>query len=283
MKPTRSRSSRSSPRTFPRAVAELLATRRRACRWPMPGGTRRTRSNCATSPAEPGDEDFHRLALHAATDRFPASPTISPLAELVRARDNRSLRRRVHRSTRAPSACSPSWRAAARAADEPDYPADLRCRSNRRTGGLPEIESADVQRLPFGPVRADVVESAEFIFVYVGEHIIHYHPQLFFKHRGMEKRFEGRSLAHGVTSRRAGVRRSGSVAHALAFCQAVEQAAGLRRSAARLDAARRCLPSWSGCTTTSTTSAISATRRRSRSARRRASCWRSAPSRSTAS
>ena len=25
-------------------------------------------------------------------------------------------------------------------------------------GGLPEIDSADVQRLPFGPVRADVVE-----------------------------------------------------------------------------------------------------------------------------
>ncbi len=48
-----------------------------------------------------------------------------------------------------------------------------------------------MQLLPFGPVRADVVESGEFLFFYVGEAILHYHPRLFFKHRGMEKRFEG--------------------------------------------------------------------------------------------
>ncbi len=68
-------------------------------------------------------------------------------------------------------------------------------------------------------------KSAEFVFFYVGEHIIHYHPQLFFKHRGMEKRFEGRSLPHAtvLAERVSGV---GSFAHALAFCQAVEQAAG---------------------------------------------------------
>ena len=56
---------------------------------------------------------------------------------------------------------------------------------------LPSIDAKDVQQLPFGPIRADVVESAEFTFFYVGEHIIHYQPSLFFKHRGMEKRFEG--------------------------------------------------------------------------------------------
>ncbi len=91
-------------------------------------------------------------------------------------------------------------------------------------GALPEIDSADVQRLPFGPVRADVVESVELVFFYVGEHIIHFQPQLFFKHRGMEKRFEGRSLEAGVVlaERVSGV---GSFAHALAFCQAVEEAA----------------------------------------------------------
>ena len=49
----------------------------------------------------------------------------------------------------------------------------------------------EVQQLPFGPIRADVLESAEFTFFYIGEQIIHYQPQLFFKHRGMEKRFEG--------------------------------------------------------------------------------------------
>lgn len=92
-------------------------------------------------------------------------------------------------------------------------------------GGVPEIAGSDVQRLPFGPVRADVVESVELIFLYVGERILHLHPQLFFKHRGMEKKFEGRSLAGAavLAERVSGV---GSFAHTLAFCQAIEQAAG---------------------------------------------------------
>ncbi|HEX4080396.1 MAG TPA: NADH-quinone oxidoreductase subunit C [Rhizomicrobium sp.] len=88
---------------------------------------------------------------------------------------------------------------------------------------LPEMEAPDVQRLPWGPVRADVVESGEFVFYYIGEHIIHLHPQLFFKHRGMEKRFEGLTPESGVVwaERVSGV---GSFAHALAYCQAVEAA-----------------------------------------------------------
>jgi formate hydrogenlyase subunit 5 len=90
---------------------------------------------------------------------------------------------------------------------------------------VPEIENPDVQRLPFGPIRADVVESVELLFFYVGEHIIHFHPHLFFKHRGMEKRFENRAPANAVVlaERVSGV---GSFAHALAYCQAVEAAAG---------------------------------------------------------
>jgi formate hydrogenlyase subunit 5 len=106
-----------------------------------------------------------------------------------------------------------------------DYPADQEMLFKPGASATPEIESPDVQRLPFGPVRADVLESAEFVFSYVGEHIIHFHPQLFFKHRGMEKRFEGRGLAHGVVLAER-VSAVGSLAHALAFCQAAEQAAG---------------------------------------------------------
>jgi len=105
-----------------------------------------------------------------------------------------------------------------------DYPVGVEMPFESIDSHVPEIVNPDVQRLPFGPVRADVLESAEMIFFYVGEHILHFHPQLFFKHRGMEKRFQGRSLAHGeiLAERVSGV---GSVAHALAFCQAVEQAA----------------------------------------------------------
>jgi formate hydrogenlyase subunit 5 len=108
---------------------------------------------------------------------------------------------------------------------DPDYPPNLPLRVEPTKQTIPDLAGAeaDVQLLPFGPVRADVVESGEFLFFYVGEAILHYHPRLFFKHRGMEKRFESLDPARGVVlaERVSGV---GSVAHALAFCQAVETA-----------------------------------------------------------
>ena len=108
---------------------------------------------------------------------------------------------------------------------DPAYPPDLPLRVERTRQAIPEVAGAeaDVQLLPFGPVRADVVESGEFLFYYLGEAIIHFHPRLFFKHRGMEKRFEGLEPQRGVVlaERVSGV---GSVAHALAFCQAIETA-----------------------------------------------------------
>ena len=109
---------------------------------------------------------------------------------------------------------------------DPDYPPDQPLRVESNTQTIPEVggDQADVQLLPFGPVRADVMESAEFLFFYVGEAILHYQPRLFFKHRGMEKRFAGLSPERGVVlaERVSGV---GSLAHALAYCQAVEAAA----------------------------------------------------------
>ena len=109
---------------------------------------------------------------------------------------------------------------------DPGYPADRPMKVESSVHNIPELggDESDVQLLPFGPVRGDVFESAEFLFYYVGEAILHYHPRLFFKHRGMEKRFQGLPPARGVVlaERVSGV---GSVAHALAYCQAVEAAA----------------------------------------------------------
>ncbi len=109
---------------------------------------------------------------------------------------------------------------------DPRYPPDQRLPARRKEQRVPDVggAEADVQLLPFGPVRADVLESGEFLFFYVGEAILHFQPRLFFKHRGMEKRFEGLEADRGVVlaERVSGV---GSVAHALAYCQAVETAA----------------------------------------------------------
>ncbi|TAM60073.1 MAG: NADH-quinone oxidoreductase subunit D [Rhodanobacter sp.] len=89
---------------------------------------------------------------------------------------------------------------------------------------LPEVRDPQVQLLSFGPVRADVMESAQFLFFYLGEAVMHYQPRLFFKHRGIETRFEGGDPLAGcvLAERVSGV---GSVAHGLAYCQAVEDAA----------------------------------------------------------
>jgi formate hydrogenlyase subunit 5 len=110
---------------------------------------------------------------------------------------------------------------------DPRYPPEALLTVESTRLAVPEVAGAeaDVQLLPFGPVRADVLESGEFLFFYIGEWILHYYPQLFFKHRGMEKRFEGLSAPGGVimSERVSGV---GSIAHALAYCQAVEAAAG---------------------------------------------------------
>jgi formate hydrogenlyase subunit 5 len=114
-----------------------------------------------------------------------------------------------------------TWRVAPLGAAEVG---DVGLRFNRQPWTLPEIEGDGVQLLPFGPVRADVFESAQFVFFYVGEGILHYSPRLFFKHRGMERRFQGLdpAVAMVLAERVSGV---GSVAHALAYCQAVEAAA----------------------------------------------------------
>ena len=114
-----------------------------------------------------------------------------------------------------------------------------------------------MQTLPFGPVRADVLESAEFIFLYIGEQILHYHPHLFFKHRGMEERFQGVDAQRGVilAERVSGV---GSVAHALAYCQAVEACRRLHGAAAGAAGCAFCWRNWSGCTITCTISDTSA-------------------------
>lgn len=88
---------------------------------------------------------------------------------------------------------------------------------------LPRVSGRHVQLLPYGPVRADVLESAQFIFYYIGEGILHYHPGVFLKHRGMEKQFEGLAPDAGtlIAERISGV---DSVADAIAYSTAIEDA-----------------------------------------------------------
>jgi formate hydrogenlyase subunit 5 len=79
--------------------------------------------------------------------------------------------------------------------------------------------------IPHGPVRSGVVESIEYLVETPGEDIPHLNMRLFYKHRGIEKRFEGMRAADGVllAERTEGI---AAVAHATAYCQAIERIAG---------------------------------------------------------
>jgi formate hydrogenlyase subunit 5 len=76
--------------------------------------------------------------------------------------------------------------------------------------------------IPYGPVRSGVFESVEYLVETPGENIPHVRTRVYHKHRGVERAFEGRSFADGVViaERIEGV---SSVAHAIAFCEAIEQ------------------------------------------------------------
>ena len=89
-----------------------------------------------------------------------------------------------------------------------------------------QVGGDGVYEIPVGPVHAGIIEPGHFRFSVVGETIIDMKARLYFTHKGTEKLFEGRAPADGVALAE---RVSGdtTVGHALAYCQAVEAAAGV--------------------------------------------------------
>jgi Ni,Fe-hydrogenase III large subunit/Ni,Fe-hydrogenase III component G len=89
-----------------------------------------------------------------------------------------------------------------------------------------EVTGEGVFEIPVGPVHAGVIEPGHFRFSVLGETILDMKSRLYFTHKGTEKLFEGRRPADGVELAE---RISGdtTVGHALAYCQAVEAAAGV--------------------------------------------------------
>jgi len=92
--------------------------------------------------------------------------------------------------------------------------------------GPVDMSGRGIFSLPLGPVRSGVFESIEFLIETPGESIPHLNIRPHYKHRGIAKRFEGRSIADAVlvAERVEGV---ASVAHALAFAHAVESLTGV--------------------------------------------------------
>lgn len=86
------------------------------------------------------------------------------------------------------------------------------------------VHGAGLFTIPHGPVRSGVMESVEYLVETPGEGIPRLQLRIFAKHRGVAAEFSSRHVDDGVllAERAEGI---ASVAHALAYCHALERAA----------------------------------------------------------
>ena len=88
------------------------------------------------------------------------------------------------------------------------------------------VQGDDAYQVAVGPIHAGVIESGHFRFHVVGDLILHVDARLFYKHRGLERAAEGRTLAEGLPY----VQRACAacaVTNAVAYVNACEEALGL--------------------------------------------------------
>jgi Ni,Fe-hydrogenase III large subunit/Ni,Fe-hydrogenase III component G len=85
------------------------------------------------------------------------------------------------------------------------------------------VEGDGVYEIPVGPVHAGLIEPGHFRFSVVGETILKLKARLWYVHKGIEKLFQGKTIADGAALAE---RISGdtAVGHALAYALAVEPA-----------------------------------------------------------
>ncbi|WP_245533717.1 NADH-quinone oxidoreductase subunit C [Calidithermus timidus] len=103
------------------------------------------------------------------------------------------------------------------------HPALKPLRNHRLPYPFDRVEG--LHEVPVGPVHAGIIEPGHFRFSVLGERIVHLELRLGYQHRGVERLFQGTSLERALLlAERVG---GDPVAHALAFCQAVEAALGV--------------------------------------------------------
>jgi formate hydrogenlyase subunit 5 len=105
-------------------------------------------------------------------------------------------------------------------------------RIDPETSALPgHVEGEGVFTIPYGPVRSGVFETVEYLVETFGEDIPRVRVRPYLKHRGIGRRFHGMSLDDAVALAER-VEGTMSVAHALAFAQAVEALARIEAPSA---------------------------------------------------
>lgn len=109
-----------------------------------------------------------------------------------------------------------------------DYPIDQTQQPERAQEWFSTTyEGEGITKVPVGPIHAGIIEPGHFLFGVAGDVILHLDAQLFFKHRGLEKRAEALNVFEGVqlAERICGMC---AFSHAISYCLAVERLAGVK-------------------------------------------------------
>jgi len=93
-----------------------------------------------------------------------------------------------------------------------------------------EVEGEAVFQVPVGPVHAGIIEPGHFLFSVAGEPVLYLQLRMFYVHKGIEKLFENLPIHHCVRLAES-ISGDSGFAHAVAFCHAVERAAGVEAPA----------------------------------------------------
>lgn len=84
----------------------------------------------------------------------------------------------------------------------------------------------DLHQVAVGPIHAGIIESGHFRFHVVGEKVLHLDLRLFYKHRGLERAAEGRTIEQGLAyAQRACA--ACAVSNSVAYAHAAESLLGL--------------------------------------------------------
>ncbi|MDD4955200.1 MAG: NADH-quinone oxidoreductase subunit C [Candidatus Omnitrophica bacterium] len=92
-----------------------------------------------------------------------------------------------------------------------------------------KVEGEGIFEVPVGPVHAGIIGPGHFRFSMAGEPIINLEIRLGFKHRGIEKLFEGKTIPEAINLSEC-VSGDASFANSLSFCTAIEKIAGITPS-----------------------------------------------------
>ncbi len=106
-----------------------------------------------------------------------------------------------------------------------DFPPQQQFDSDTDDYAFVQVVGDGVHEIPVGPVHAGIIEPGHFRFSVVGEKVLRLEERLGYKHKGIEKRFEGMSVREGA--RLAGrISGDSTVAYAWAYSMAMEALGG---------------------------------------------------------